>query len=63
MPSKADQWPASEPLPFPADLSDAPVRAWLGDYGSIPLEDGIRATYHAFKGLLKEGKLSTGSVA
>ncbi len=45
-------------LPFPADLSDAPVQAYLGDYGPVPLEDGIRATYEAFKQLLANGAIS-----
>ncbi len=26
-------------LPFPADLSDAPIQSYLGDYGPVPLED------------------------
>ena len=30
---------AGEPLPFPMALSDQPVRAHLGDYGSVPLAD------------------------
>jgi hypothetical protein len=25
-------------LPFPMDLSDEPVRGYLGNYGSVPLE-------------------------
>jgi nucleoside-diphosphate-sugar epimerase len=50
-------------LPFPADLSDAPVQAYLGDYGPIPLEDGVRATYDAFKQLLAKGAISADSVA
>ena len=45
-------------LPFPMALSDAPVRAYLGDYGSVPLEDGIRATYEAFEQLLAGGLLT-----
>jgi nucleoside-diphosphate-sugar epimerase len=45
-------------LPFPADLSDAPVRSYLGDYGTVPLTDGIRATYDAFKDLLDRDPLS-----
>jgi nucleoside-diphosphate-sugar epimerase len=49
-------------LPFPADLSDAPIHAYLGDYGPVPLEDGIRATYDAFKRLLAEGALSPAAV-
>ena len=44
-------------LPFPADLSDAPIRNYLGDYGPVPLADGIRATYDAFKALLDRGSL------
>ena len=41
-------------LPFPADLSDAPIRSYLGDYGPVPLEEGVRATYDAFRQLLAE---------
>ena len=44
-------------MPFPADLSDAPIRNYLGDYGPVPLADGIRATYDAFKALLDRGSL------
>jgi nucleoside-diphosphate-sugar epimerase len=46
---------SGSPLPFPMDLSDAPVRGHLGDYGSVPLEAGIRGTYEAFRGLLDRG--------
>ncbi len=49
---------AGAELPFPADLSDAPIQAYLGDYGPVPLEAGIRATYDAFKKLLAQGALS-----
>lgn len=45
-------------MPFPMDLSDAPVRGYLGNYGSVPLEAGIRRTYEAFKSLLAKGLLS-----
>ena len=44
-------------LPFPMELSDEPVRAYLGDYGSVPLEAGIRATFLAFQDLLARGLL------
>jgi nucleoside-diphosphate-sugar epimerase len=50
-------------LPFPADLSDAPIQACLGDYGPVPLEEGIRVTYDAFKLLLAKGALSREVVA
>lgn len=52
-----------DPLPFPADLSDEPIRSYLGDYGPVPLEDGIRATYDAFRHLLATGALSPDAVA
>ena len=54
---------SGDPLPFPADLSDEPVRAYLGDYGPVPLEEGIEATYAAFKRLLANGALSAEAVA
>jgi nucleoside-diphosphate-sugar epimerase len=44
-----------QPLPFPMDLSDQPVRGHLGDFGSVPLEAGIRGTYEAFRRLLSQG--------
>lgn len=50
-------------LPFPMALSDEPVRAHLGNYGSVPLEAGIRATYDAFRDLLAKGKLSAANLA
>lgn len=51
------------PLPFPMALSDAPVHAHLGDYGSVPLEAGIRGTYEAFRNLLSKGQLSASSIS
>jgi nucleoside-diphosphate-sugar epimerase len=54
---------SGEPLPFPADLSDAPIRRYLGDYGPVPLEDGIEETLAAFKRLLAVGALSPDAVA
>jgi nucleoside-diphosphate-sugar epimerase len=49
---------AGDPLPFPADLSDEPVRRYLGDYGPVPLEEGIEETLAAFKRLLAVGALT-----
>lgn len=54
---------AGDPLPFPMDLSDDPVRSYLGNYGSVPVEAGIRGTYEAFQGLLAKGQLKAESVA
>lgn len=45
------------PLPFPMALSDGPVREYLGDYGAVPLEAGIRGTYDAFRALLAAGAI------
>jgi nucleoside-diphosphate-sugar epimerase len=52
-----------EPVPFPADLSDEPIRAYLGDYGPVPLEDGIEETFDAFRRLLAAGALSPKAVS
>jgi nucleoside-diphosphate-sugar epimerase len=49
---------APETFRFPTDLSDAPLRNFLGNYGAVPLETGIEKTYHAFRDLLARGKLS-----
>lgn len=54
---------SGQALPFPMDLSDAPVRAYLGDYGSVPVEGGICSTLDAFKALLAQGLLKPESVA
>jgi nucleoside-diphosphate-sugar epimerase len=52
-----------DPLPFPADLSDQPILDHLGDYGQVPLEEGIRTTYEAFQRLLESGAISPDQVA
>ena len=54
---------AGDPLPFPADLSDEPIRAYLGDYGPMPLEEGIEETLAAFKRLLTVGALTPDAIA
>ncbi len=48
---------AGSQLPFPADLDDAPLRSHVPDYPSMPVEDGIKATYRAFLALKAEGRL------
>jgi nucleoside-diphosphate-sugar epimerase len=53
---------AGEALPFPADLSDEPIRRFLGDYGPVPLDQGIETTYAAFRRLLAAGALSADAV-
>jgi len=54
---------AGDALPFPAELSDEPVQRYLGDYGPVPLEEGIRETYEDFRQLLAAGALSPDAVA
>jgi len=44
-------------LAFPMHLPDAPLRAYLGDYGSATLAEGIRETYDAFRSLIARGLL------
>jgi nucleoside-diphosphate-sugar epimerase len=61
-PSMQVSW-SGDALPFPMELSDEPVRAYLGDYGSVPLETGIRGTYEAFQTLLVKGLIKADSVA
>lgn len=52
-----------DPLPFPMALSDQPVRSFLGDYGSISMEEGIRQTHDFFSALLRKGLISAESLA
>ncbi|MDH3715996.1 MAG: NAD(P)-dependent oxidoreductase, partial [Gammaproteobacteria bacterium] len=35
---------AGTELPFPSDLSDAPIQHYLGDYGQVPLQEGMCET-------------------
>ncbi len=44
-------------LPFPFELSDDPLRNYLGNYGKVNLEQGIKDTFNAFKDLLYRGKI------
>ena len=45
-------------LAFPMHLPDEPLRAFLGDYGSATLAEGIRETYEAFRDLIGRGGMS-----
>jgi nucleoside-diphosphate-sugar epimerase len=45
------------PLAFPMDKSDDPLRAFVGDYGRMPLKQGIQSTYAQFQALIKAGKV------
>jgi nucleoside-diphosphate-sugar epimerase len=50
-------------LPFPAELPDEPVQRHLGDYGPVPLGEGVEETYQDFRRLLAAGALSPEAVA
>ena len=52
-----------EPLAFPMDKSDEPLKAFIGDYGHMPLAQGIEATYKAFAHLLQDKRLSASAIA
>jgi nucleoside-diphosphate-sugar epimerase len=54
---------SGQSLPFPMDLSDEPVRKFLGHYGSVTVEAGMRGTLAAFKTLLDKGLLKAESIA
>ena len=49
---------SGQALAFPMHLPDEPLRAYLGDYGSATLAEGIRETYDAFRSLVARGLLS-----
>jgi nucleoside-diphosphate-sugar epimerase len=42
-------------LAFPMNLPDTPLRSYLGDYGQVPLEEGIAETFKIFRTLLEKG--------
>ena len=50
------------PFPFPAELSDEPIGAFLGDYARWSLEAGVRETIEAFHVLTAAGKLGVTDV-
>ncbi len=45
-------------LPFPAELSDDPLRAYLGDFGHLSLGEGIQATFDTFQTMLRNDVIS-----
>jgi nucleoside-diphosphate-sugar epimerase len=49
---------AGKALALPMHIPDTPLRAYLGDYGEMPLAEGIRRTFEDFQSLLKRGLLS-----
>jgi nucleoside-diphosphate-sugar epimerase len=49
---------SGQPLAFPMHLPDQSLREYLGDYGGMPLAEGIRETYEAFRALIGRGALA-----
>ncbi|MEZ5930453.1 MAG: NAD(P)-dependent oxidoreductase [Alphaproteobacteria bacterium] len=49
-------------LPFPAALSDEPIRDYLGDFGHLSLDEGIRATFDTFQTMLRNDVISPSSI-
>jgi len=49
---------SGQALAFPMHLPDEPLRAHLGNYGNMPLAEGIRETYEAFRSLIQRGLVS-----
>lgn len=49
---------SGDALAFPMHLPDAPLREFLGDYGTASLAEGIRETYDAFRALLQTSKIA-----
>ena len=45
-------------LPFPAELSDDPIRDYLGDFGHLSLDEGIQATFDTFQTMLRNDVIS-----
>ena len=45
-------------LPFPAELSDDPIRDYLGDFGHLSLGEGIKATFDSFQTMLRNDVIS-----
>ncbi|MGI9419359.1 MAG: NAD-dependent epimerase/dehydratase family protein [Geminicoccaceae bacterium] len=45
-------------LPFPAELSDDPIRDFLGDFGHLSLGEGIQGTFDTFQTMLRNDVIS-----
>ena len=50
---------SGEPLRLPAEGGDAELRAHIGDYGAISVEEGTAETLRAFEILLQQGRVAT----
>jgi hypothetical protein len=46
-----------DPLPFPGELSDEPLRKAIGQYPTWSIEQGVVETVERFRALVADGKL------
>ncbi|MEM7043156.1 MAG: NAD(P)-dependent oxidoreductase [Pseudomonadota bacterium] len=49
-------------LPFPAELSDDPINAYLGDFGHLSLGEGIKATFDTFQTMLRNDVITADAI-
>ena len=49
-------------LPFPAELSDKPIQDYLGEFGHMSLDEGIRSTFETFQTMLRNDVISEDSI-
>lgn len=49
-------------LPFPANLSDDPIKDYLGDFGHLSLGEGIRSTFDTFQTMLRNDVISASAI-
>ena len=52
-----------DPLNFPADMSDEPLRAHIGAYPQMSVKDGLAATHRAFQSMIQQGKISAANLS
>jgi hypothetical protein len=50
---------STEPLPIPAEMDDAAIRAVMGQLSVTPIAQGVRETVQRFAELHSEGRLDT----
>ena len=52
-----------DPLNFPPDMDDGPIRSHVKPYPEVLVPDGIRATHQAFGQLIADGKIGVEALA
>ena len=53
---------SGDALPFPMDLSDEPVRGFLGNYGSVPIEVGMGGNLRGVPGSARPHRTNRGAL-